>query len=114
MRSRSSSLIAWKMPRQPPFSTIHSAVSAAFSMVRLEPRRVVMSPRFLPASDASKWQLGRTDVLRIAAAALFADDSRSSGLDLRRASPGREALQQRLAAALERPRRQQRRLDARR
>ena len=78
MRWRSSSLIAWKMPWQPPSITIHIAVSAAFSMVTGRPRLAVISARFLPASDGSKRQLDADDVLRIAAAALVADDARRS------------------------------------
>ena len=70
--------MAWKMPWQPPSSTIHIAVSAAFSMVTGRPRLVVMSARFFPASDGSKRQLAAATLLRIAAAALVADDARRS------------------------------------
>ena len=114
MRCRSSSSIAWKMPEQPPFSTIHSAVSAAFSTVGSRPRPLVTSPRRLPASDGSQSQRASCTLFgsppprssRMMRAVSFCSSERIDGVA--------QTLQDRLAAAFERPRRHQRRLDARR
>ena len=113
MRCRSSSSIAWKMPPQPPCSTIHSAVSAAFSTVGSSPRPFVTSPSRLPASDVSHSQSRELHVLRIAAAALLVDEPDRLSPDLRPRRRRPQPLQQSRPSAFERPRRQQRRLDAR-
>jgi len=57
IRTRSRSFIAWKIPWQPPCSTIHIVTSAAFLIVGAKPRLMVRSASVLPASVASKPQL---------------------------------------------------------
>ena len=56
MRSTSSSEIAWKTPEAPPFSTISSARSAAFSTVGARPRPTRIPARVFPSSEGSNPQ----------------------------------------------------------
>ena len=114
MRCRSSSPIAWKMPPHPPCSTIQSAVSAAFSSVTGELAALGDLREVFAGERRIELTVRHRDVLRVAAAALVADDGRAFGLDLRARRRIFQPLQRRLASALLRPRRQQRRADARR
>ena len=112
MRCRSSSPMAWKMPAAAALlDDPHRRLGGVLERHR-QPAALRDLREVLAGQRRIELAARHRHVLRIAAAALVADDGDALGLDLRARRRILQPLQRRLAAAFLRPRRQQRRADA--